>query len=379
MLSVLTVEGTIESAIETIGVDRIVAVNGSIILPDGTSVGVPVPPDEDLTLASSGSSFVADVDGGVAVYVPVLTTDASTAVVRVFVPSNTLEEGVRRSWLVLSLLGIGLVALAALVADRLGRSMVEPVKELATTANRLGDGDLSARVDPSGPPEIEEVGEELNELADQIERLLQEERETAADLAHRLRTPLTAARLSVDGLENGPQKDRLLGDIDDLQRTTDFIIREARRPVRREELRGCDLAEVTRDRLAFWSALAAEQGRAVTEQITHEPASVAVPTEDVEAVVDALLENVLSHTPDGVRFSVSVEARDDRATLAVEDAGQGFRDASAVERGESHGDSTGLGLDIVRRTVEGSGGSLAIGESRRLGGAGVVVTLPVDA
>jgi signal transduction histidine kinase len=63
--------------------------------------------------------------------------------------------------------------------------------------------------------------------------------------------------------------------------------------------------------------------------------------------------------------------------LSIEDAGSGFRDGSVVDRGASSGDSTGLGLDIVRRTVEGAGGSLAIGESLMHGGAGIVIQLPL--
>jgi len=378
VVSVLTVEGSLDTAIETVGVDRIMDVNGSIILPDGTVVGAPIPEDEDVSLAASGSSFIAEAEDGVAVYVPVLTTDGSTAVIRVFVPSADLEQGVRRSWLILAGLGVALVAISAWVADRLGRSMVVPVNELAATANKLGHGDLSARVEPSGPPEVEDVGIELNRLAGQIGRLLQAERETAADLAHRLRTPLTAARLSVDGLDGGPQKERLAADLDELQRTTDFIIREARRPVRREEQEWSDLAEVTRERVTFWGPLASDQARTVTADITDAATPVAIPRVDIEAVIDALIENVLSHTPEGTPLAVSVETASDVVSLVVEDAGHGFVDASAVERGTSRGDSTGLGLDIVRRTVEESGGTLAIGESMSLGGAGIVVTIPFE-
>jgi signal transduction histidine kinase len=375
VLSVLTVDSTVEDAIDTIGEDRISDVNGSVILADGTVVGVPVPEDEDLSLAESGSSFLAETDGGIAVYVPVLITDGSTTVVRVFVPDTEMRQGVWRSWLILTALGITLVVIAAWVADRLGRSMVEPVNQLAVTANRLGSGDLEARVVPSGPPEVEEVGIELNKLASQIGRLLQQERETVADLAHRLRTPLTAARLSVEGLPAGDQKSRLEADLDDLQRTTDFIISDARRPVRREEDQSSDLNAIVRDRITFWCALASDEDRQVTTTVPDGPAWVSVPTFDLRAVVDALIENVLSHTPDGTPFTIVVERGPQTVTLAVEDAGPGFRNSRAIQRGESTGDSSGLGLDIVRRTIEDSGGSVFIGGSIALGGAAVIIHL----
>lgn len=379
VLSVLTVDSDIERAIAVVGEDRIRAVGSSIALADGTVYGMPVTEDEDLTLAASGSSFVTNVDGGVAVYVPVLTTTGDAVVVRVFTPDMELRAGVARSRVVLVGLGVALIAIAGFVADRLGRSMVVPVNELARTASQLGHGNLAARVEPGGPPEIEEVGIELNRLAAQIDRLLLAERETAADLAHRLRTPLTAAKLSIEGLEPGSQKDRALADLGDLERTADFIIREARRPVRREEQEGCDMAAVAAERCAFWAPLAAEQDRAFDVSIARDPMPIGIPRADTEALIDALIENVLAHTADGTRFAVTADRRGERVSLFVEDAGAGIADASAIERGASRGDSTGLGLDIVRRTVEGSGGSLVIGESKALGGTGIAITLPVDA
>ncbi|GMQ99109.1 MAG: HAMP domain-containing sensor histidine kinase [Acidimicrobiia bacterium] len=377
VLSVLTVDETIEDAVDIVGESRIASVNGSVIFPDGTVVGLEVPEDEDLSLALSGSSFIAPVDGGQAVYIPVVESDGSVTVVRVFVSDAHMSEGVARTRVVLGLLGVVLVFIAMWVSDRLGQTMVVPVKELSTTAYELGHGNLEARVEPSGPPEIEEVGVELNRLADRITRLLQDERESAADLAHRLRTPLTAARLSVDGLESGRQKDRLNADLDDLQRTTDFIIREARRPVRRESGEWCDMADVVEARVMFWSALAEEQGRDVEVRVGDLPGVVSIPVGDAEAMIDALLENVLAHTRDGIRFRVLVEVDERYVTVSIEDAGTGFDDSSVVERGTSSADSTGLGLDIVRRTVEGAGGNLALGESEALGGAGIVAQIPL--
>ena len=166
--------------------------------------------------------------------------------------------------------------------------------------------------------------------------------------------------------------------MDDLQRTTDFIIREARRPVRREEHQGSDLAGVVRERLAFWGPLASDQQRQVSSNIGEESMHVSIPLVDAEAVIDALVENVLSHTPEGTPFAVTLEREGTSAVLIVEDAGPGFTDATAVQRGTSRGDSTGLGLDIVRRTVEDNGGTLAIGESIPLNGAAIVIRLAIE-
>ena len=130
---------------------------------------------------------------------PVRRADG-TAVIEVFVPTEVLRAGVTRTWLVLGGLGVVLLLLALVVADRLARSLTRPVTDLAATAHRLGSGDLTARATPAGPAEVREVASAVNRLAGRIDELLAAERESAADLAHRLRTPLTALRLDVEGL-----------------------------------------------------------------------------------------------------------------------------------------------------------------------------------
>jgi signal transduction histidine kinase len=340
-------------------------------------VGFPVPQDEDLEAARAGTAFRAAVPAGEAIYVPVAQANGTITVVRVVAPSEELTRGVRRSWLILAGLGVVLVGLAILVADRFGQSIVRPVNELSDAAARLKRGDFAARVTPGGPPEIEEVGAEFNQLAEQVEHLLQEERETAADLAHRLRTPLTAAKLDAEALPAGRARDRIVDDLDELERTANFIITEGRRPVRTEVDPGCDLVEVVEERAAYWLALSEEQDRSFLVTIAVENGAVAVPRVDAVAMIDALLENVFAHTNEHIPVAIRLGASPDGSLrLEVEDGGTGIANSDAVDRGASTGDSSGLGLDIVRRTAEASGGSLELTTSARLGGACVVVRLP---
>jgi signal transduction histidine kinase len=293
-----------------------------------------------------------------------------TAVIEVFVPRELLRAGVTRTWAVLVGLGVVLLGLALLIADRLARSLTRPVTDLAATAHRLGSGDLSARATPDGPPEVREVGDALNRLAGRIGELLVAEREAAADLAHRLRTPLTALRLDADALPPA-DRERILDDVDALNRTVDAVIAEARRPVREGLGTGCDAAAVVPDRVAFWSALAEDEGRPVRFVRPEGPLPVRVSADDLAAALDALLGNVFAHTPDGTGMSVDVRPRDGGGALVtVADDGPGLQPAS-VERGRSGAGSTGLGLDIARRTAEASGGALQLASSAR----GTQVTL----
>jgi signal transduction histidine kinase len=286
-----------------------------------------------------------------------------------------LTRGVTLSTSILALLGVALVLIAIAVADRLGRSMVEPVRELSATAAILGEGNLEARVTPSGPAEVQEVARELNDLAERIVRLLRMEREAAADLSHRLRTPLTALRLDAEALEPDSRVQRLLDDLDELERTVDYVIREARRPGQTDAAENCDLAAVAAERVDFWTALAEEQQRTLEYISDGDSADVTVGADDATAMIDALVGNVFAHTEEGVDFTVAVAGvEDDEVILVVDDQGPGFA-AEMAQRGLSAAGSTGLGLDIAARTAQSAGGRLSVG-TNGTGGGRVTVTLP---
>jgi signal transduction histidine kinase len=306
------------------------------------------------------------------VLVPVQGLTTGTAVVRVFVPDGSLHSGVLRSWLLLAAVGLVLVGVSLLLADGLGRRLVGSVTALAGTADRLAAGDLTIRPTPSGPPELQRVGAELNRLAARIEELLQAEREEVASLAHRLRTPLTALRLDVDSVRDPQEQARLGADVEALTREVDELIRTARRPVRAGVHPSADVVAVVADRTAFWSALAEDSGRHLEVGLPPVKAVVAVPAPDLAAAVDAVLGNVFSHTPDGTPLRVTATLVADGIVLTIEDGGPGF--PADVNSSVATG-STGLGLDIARRTAEAAGGAMRLGTGA-LGGALVELTFP---
>ena len=339
----------------------------TVFYPDGRTVGLPAQRTPSITLAGRGQAFTASTtDGGVEVLLPVEGLAGGTTVVRSYAPGSLLREGVVRTQVVLGLLGLALFLIGVLLADRLGRRLVGSVTDLAATADRLAAGDLTARVTPSRTPELRRVGVELNRLAGRIQGLLAEQREEVADLAHRLRTPVTALRLDSEALADADERARLTADVDALGRAVDEVIRTARRPVREGVRPLADLTEVTAERTAFWSALAEETGRPVDRRLPEHPVLVRAARDDLVAALDALLDNVFSHTPDGAALRVTVAGTPaGGGRLTIEDAGPGM--AEGVHRGQSGGGSTGLGLDIAKRTAGAAGGSFRL-ERGDLGG-----------
>ncbi|GAA1648178.1 HAMP domain-containing sensor histidine kinase [Nonomuraea maheshkhaliensis] len=364
--SVAVAVGTDELAVAVEQVSRPV----TVFLPGGGLLGAKAARSDAVRLAATGRSVTAEAPGGREVLVSAQSPEG-TAVIRVFVADAELMRGVREAWLALLLLGLGLVVLGIVLADRLALAVTRPVDGLARVSHRLAGGDLSARAEPGGPPEVRSVALALNHLAARIDELLVAERESVADLSHRLRTPLTGLRLDAESLRDPEEAARVQARVDALERAVSSVITEARhRSAGRES---CDAAAVVRERVRFWSVLAEDQGREVTVALPDGPLPVAVGAEELAAVVDALLGNVFAHTPEGVSMAVRLQPQPSGALLTVADAGPGFEPA-LLERGNSGGGSTGLGLDIARRTAESSGGGLTVSRSPD-GGARVEVLL----
>jgi signal transduction histidine kinase len=343
----------------------------TVFLPSGPVLGHPAGRSAGVRLAvAQGRSFSTPFQGGVEVLVAVQGLSRGTAVIRAFVPGSQLRAGVDRSWLVLGGVGLGLLLLSVAVADQLARSLVRTLRALARAADQLAAGNLGTRAQVAGPPEMRQVSNGLNRLAARIGELLAHERETAADLSHRLRTPLTALRIDAESLQDSRERAQLLRDVDGVQRTVNEIIREARRPAGQGTRIACDAAEVVAGRAAFWQPLAEDQDRPLAIKITAEPVPVGVSRDDLAACADILLENVFSHTPEGTALSVRVSHRaGGGAWVVVSDSGPGFADPDAACRGTSSAGSTGLGLDIAQRIAEASGGTLTVGRSPSGGGA----------
>lgn len=347
------------------------SVNDVTVFVDGAVLGTRAERSPLVTLAERGRSQSGEVPGGREIVFSVDRRGAPPAVIRTFVSDDALATGVPRAWLLLGGLGIALLLVSLVVADRLARSFVRSTVDLAAVSHRLGRGELDARADTSAPGELGVVATALNGLAGRIGDQLREERETIADLSHRVRTPLTSLRMAAESLE--PEAaERIGAEVDAVNRAVTDVIQQARRRGAAPE--HADAAAVVAERVAFWAVLAEDTERDLTVAVAPGPLPVALPTADLEACVDALLGNVFAHTPHGTAFHVGLSRVDGGARLTVADAGPGLPEPGVLRRGVSGAGSSGLGLDIVRRAAQRTGGDVWFDRSAS-GGLLVVVDL----
>lgn len=377
----------IAAYLKTLSDDRLASVeldSGHVIgtLPPGDRASLPEvshDPGDDHGRGDNGPSGqlnrTVTYSGGKLAQLSVPGGPQGFSVVRVYASDNKLHEGETGWWLLLIGASIGLLLVGIGAAELLTRRIVRPLVDTAGTARALSVGDTSARAPTDGPREVADVGVALNRLADRIDELIAEERETVANLSHRLRTPLTALRLDAEGLHDPADAERMGNHVTSLERMLTSLIRSARRPQREGRLPSCDATAVVGERVAFWSVLAEDQQRRSTVSLPSGPVLVRAAAEDLAAALDALLENVVAHTPEGTAFTVTLVAVADGARLEVSDEGPGLPPEEPV-RGRSDRGSSGLGLDIARRCAVATGGTMTLGSGPS---GGALITLELHA
>jgi signal transduction histidine kinase len=343
----------------------------TVVLPDGSVLGddpgVGVEPA--VAAARTGRAVSVATAWGVVAASPAIGPEG-TSVVLVGLDGADLQSDLAPSLMVLMLAGVVLLGAATVTAVVLARRTAAPLTDMASVAHEMADGDLDARATSSGLPEVAEVGVALNRLAGRVQELLAAERRSSADLAHRLRTPLTALLVDLDAVADDEVRSRLHDDLDSMQASVDEIITSHRRPEREGLRAASDAIEVVADRTAFWAVLADDQRRAIDVRLPPGPLWVRLSRADLEAAIDIVLQNVFVHTPEGTSMAVQVMPRTGGgAVVLVEDAGPGWSTGRVARPG-----TTGLGLDIAARAAEAAGGELRR-EDAAGGGARIVLAL----
>ncbi len=347
----------------------------AVYFPGGEAIGDPGA-NSTVSLSSRRGIPISgyDADRNWEVGIPISTR---AGVVAVVATASAAEQsaGVVVASLVLASLGLLIVAVAVIVTLRLVRELIQPVDQLAIVAQQLGEGDLKSRASVDGPPELAAVATALNDLAARLSGLIEAERESLADLSHRLRTPLTSLRLQAENVPDEEDRMALTQAVDRMESAVDGLIHDVRQG--RQMTGKGDLAAVVRRRLPFWQVLASEQGRQLVQAIPPGVHVVAASEDDLATMLDVLVGNVFSHTDPGVPMAVEVQSQDSTVQLSVADGGPGFpAGIDLTKRGVSGAGSTGLGLDIVRKIAIAAGGGISTRRAA-MGGAEVTVKLPL--
>ena len=285
-------------------------------------------------------------------------------------------------------------ALGIVLVWLLSRRILSPVRTLSDAAGRVGQGDLSQRVQVAGRDEIGELGRTFNSMAGRLQQAERQRRNMISDVAHELRTPLSNIQGYVEAIRDGllePTSTTLESIHQQVLHLADLV----------EDLRVLALAEAGDLRLRIEAHAVGDvlreavepfrpraQARNVDLSLSVDPAlpHASMDRTRISQVVANLLENAIRHTPEG--GSVGLTAGPGAAgmvRITVSDTGEGIppEDLPNVfdrfyradpSRARATG-GVGLGLTIAKQLVEAHGGTIAA-MSEPGGGAAFAFELP---
>ncbi|MGE4576876.1 MAG: ATP-binding protein [Candidatus Pseudothioglobus sp.] len=256
------------------------------------------------------------------------------------------------------------------------RWLILPLKVLAHQADLLGKGRNPRQLEEKGSKEIVATIAAFNSMTKRIQKFIADRERSFAAISHDLKTPLTRARLRVEGIEDGPIKENLIGDLDYLETMVKGSLQIMTDGVEYENTSVIDLSLMLASILKKEEILGLPIKMNIKSNISMKGRALAI-----ERLFSNLINNALSY---GHGVEVSGQKKKTGIFIQIKDKGPGLSDADKEnvfkpyyrlehKLSDAH---TGLGMGIARSIANIHGGELEL-KDRKGGGLVVEVYFPV--
>jgi signal transduction histidine kinase len=275
-------------------------------------------------------------------------------------------------------------ALAVLISAAVGlyyaRVSADNIRRLQDAARKVADGNFETPIPISSAGQLGQLARTFNEMQRRLAELDSARKQFIANASHELRTPIFSLGGFVELLEEedpSPEEraefvhtmrqqivrlTKLTADLLDLSQLDAGAVAMKSSDV--------DLGPLAREVTREFGPRADRHGSRLELRTPDQAVIASADADRVRQVIRILLDNALTHTPEGTKVTVTTYSVNRRAELTVSDDGPGIprRAQSRIfERfytGDSAGGS-GLGLAIARELAQRMDGRVAIASSKR--------------
>lgn len=337
---------------------------------------------------------------------PILINDKIVAFARLrtstFVPKGSEAVFLRDQYLHLLITSIIIIIAGILTSLWMARQISSPIIAIRNATQKFSKGDLTTRVVPDKSYELmgQEIGDlvhHINNMAEGLEKIQGARRVWLAEISHELRTPLTILQGDIEALLDGVRlisRDRIViiheetlklaKIVDDLHLLAMFDLRAIS-----SYFTEGDVLEVVNKVLSRFQHNATASGLEIRLKSSNETAtSVFWDMPRIEQALGIIVDNSIKYTDSPGRIEISIEKRDERVLIKIEDTVptinetelqrifEPFYRASRVTGSEPKSGS-GLGLAICREIITAHGGYLQA-ECSLSGGLSICIDLPLS-
>lgn len=307
------------------------------------------------------------------------------------------EEFLKSSANAIFLSLISMIVIAIIVGFFLIRHITFPVKKLTEASKSIAGGNLKAAVDLRRNDELGELALSFNKMAESLQRAEEWKKQIIADTAHELRTPLSLIQgrleMMLDGVypvdsegikivyEETLMLTTLIGELSELSNAEAGEV-----SLHLERMSVESLLEFSRE---YFLPAAEERNISLTVESGKNIPEIMMDLQKMNQVIANLISNAVRYTPEGgsIILSSLYDENTGLIEISVEDSGPGIpekersRIFNRLYRIDSHRNrnsgGSGLGLAISREIVKLHGGTIRAEEGKILGGARIVISLPV--
>ena len=272
-----------------------------------------------------------------------------------------------------------------LVARRLSR----PIREMEKATQQIAAGNLEARLGSYPPDEVGRLADSINRMAERLKALEDARSQFISEVAHDVRTPLTALKGMLVNLIDaaGPGERSSLEvaeqETDRLIRLVNQLLDYSRWQVGQLKLNCHPIAIGATARAAITLSEGRARHRHISLSTDVEPdlPTICADADRLQQVILNLLDNAIKFTPAGGEVKLWVVRREEDLEVSVQDTGRGMSKEERQRAFEAYyrgaGGGTGLGLTIGRAIVEAHGGRMGV-QSSPGQGSRVWFTLPLQ-
>ncbi len=271
-----------------------------------------------------------------------------------------------------------MLSAVALLSILMVHHISRPLATFARAAHRLGVDVEAPPIPESGPAEVRKVTRAFNDMQRRIQRFVEDRTQMIAAISHDLGTPITRMRLRAEFIEDEEQRQKMLADLDDMEKMTLSALSFVRGDSAHEPQAMVDLRTVLR-RI---SDDANDMGHTVTLDVGKDPVPFGCRPVALRRAIGNLVENAIRY---GRQAHLTLQETASAVLISIDDEGPGiaedrledvFKPFHRLENSRNRETGgTGLGLTVARTIVRAHGGGIAL-INRDAGGLRVRVTLP---